>query len=56
MMSLTSNGYRCITHDRRGNGPSSQPMDGNNMHTLAAFSKGCAKKQLNADLFTYLKL
>ncbi len=35
MMFLASNGYRCIAHDRRGHGRSSQPWDGNNMDTYA---------------------
>jgi non-heme chloroperoxidase len=30
---LASNGYRCIAHDRRGHGRSSQPWDGNDMDT-----------------------
>ena len=36
MMFLASNGYRCIAHDRRGHGRSSQPWDGNNYDTFAA--------------------
>jgi len=35
MMFLTDHGYRCIAHDRRGNGRSSQPWDGNDMNTYA---------------------
>jgi non-heme chloroperoxidase len=35
MFSLASNGYRCIAHDRRGHGRSSQPWDGNNMDQYA---------------------
>ena len=35
MMFLASNGYRCIAHDRRGHGRSSQTWDGNNMDTYA---------------------
>ncbi len=35
MLFLTSKGYRCIAHDRRGHGRSSQPWDGNNMDTYA---------------------
>ncbi len=35
MFFLASNGYRCIAHDRRGHGRSSQPWDGNNMDTYA---------------------
>ena len=32
---LASNGYRCIAHDRRGHGRSSQPWNGNDMDTYA---------------------
>jgi non-heme chloroperoxidase len=35
MFFLASNGYRCIAHDRRGHGRSSQPWDGNEMNTYA---------------------
>lgn len=35
MMFLASKGYRCIAHDRRGHGRSSQPWDGNDMDTYA---------------------
>ena len=35
MLFLTSNGYRCIAHDRRGHGRSSQPWNGNDMNTYA---------------------
>jgi non-heme chloroperoxidase len=35
MFFLASNGYRCIAHDRRGHGRSSQPWHGNNMDTYA---------------------
>ena len=35
MMFLASNGFRCIAHDRRGHGRSSQPWNGNNMDTYA---------------------
>ena len=34
-MFLASNGYRCIAHDRRGHGRSSQPWSGNEMDTYA---------------------
>jgi non-heme chloroperoxidase len=33
MIFLASRGYRCIAHDRRGHGRSSQPWDGNDMDT-----------------------
>ncbi|HEU4322578.1 MAG TPA: alpha/beta hydrolase [Roseiflexaceae bacterium] len=35
MTFLASHGYRCIAHDRRGHGRSSQPWDGNEMDTYA---------------------
>jgi non-heme chloroperoxidase len=35
MIYLASNGYRCIAHDRRGHGRSSQPWNGNEMDTYA---------------------
>ncbi len=35
MIFLASRGYRCIAHDRRGHGRSSQPWDGNEMDTYA---------------------
>jgi non-heme chloroperoxidase len=35
MFFLASNGYRCIAHDRRGHGRSSQPWNGNDMDTYA---------------------
>nr|WP_222423726.1 alpha/beta hydrolase [Lysobacter antibioticus] len=35
MLFLASNGYRCIAHDRRGHGRSSQPWDGNDMDHYA---------------------
>ncbi len=35
MFFLCSRGYRCIAHDRRGHGRSSQPWDGNDMDTYA---------------------
>ena len=35
MLFLASNGYRCIAHDRRGHGRSSQPWNGNEMDTFA---------------------
>ncbi|HEX9725557.1 MAG TPA: alpha/beta hydrolase [Vicinamibacteria bacterium] len=35
MLFLASNGYRCIAHDRRGHGRSSQPWNGNEMDTYA---------------------
>ena len=35
MVFLASHGYRCIAHDRRGHGRSSQPWNGNDMDTYA---------------------
>jgi non-heme chloroperoxidase len=35
MFFLASHGYRCIAHDRRGHGRSSQPWDGNDMDHFA---------------------
>jgi len=34
-LAIASNGYRCIAHDRRGHGRSSQPWNGNDMDTYA---------------------
>ena len=35
MVFLSSNGYRCVAHDRRGHGRSSQPWIGNDMDTYS---------------------
>jgi len=35
MLFLADHGYRCIAHDRRGHGRSSQPWAGNEMNTYA---------------------
>jgi non-heme chloroperoxidase len=35
MFFLAQNGYRCIAHDRRGHGRSSQPWQGNDLDTYA---------------------
>src|SRR5450759_5543997 len=35
MVFLASHGYRCLAHDRRGHGRSSQPWSGNEMDTYA---------------------
>src|SRR5688500_19084942 len=35
MYHLADNGFRCIAHDRRGHGRSSQPWTGNDMDTYA---------------------
>ena len=36
MVFLADRGYRCVAHDRRGHGRSSQPWNGNEMDTYAA--------------------
>ena len=36
MLFLAERGFRCIAHDRRGHGRSSQPWDGNEMNTYAS--------------------
>lgn len=35
MLFLAERGYRCVAHDRRGHGRSSQPWSGNDMNTYA---------------------
>lgn len=35
MIFLADHGYRCVAHDRRGHGRSSQPWAGNDMNTYA---------------------
>ncbi len=35
MLFLADHGYRCVAHDRRGHGRSSQPWEGNEMNTYA---------------------
>jgi non-heme chloroperoxidase len=35
MLFLAERGFRCVAHDRRGHGRSSQPWDGNEMNTYA---------------------
>jgi non-heme chloroperoxidase len=49
MVFLASHGYRCIAHDRRGHGRSSQPWSGNDMDTyaddLAALTEALDLKQ-----------
>ena len=35
MFFFSSKGYRCIAHDRRGHGRSSQPWNGNEMNTYS---------------------
>jgi len=43
MFFLASKGYRCIGHDRRGHGRSSQPWQGNDMDTYAETSRRSSK-------------
>jgi non-heme chloroperoxidase len=44
MVFLASHGYRCIAHDRRGHGRSSQPWNGNEMDTYADDLAALAEK------------
>ena len=44
MLFLASHGYRCIAHDRRGHGRSSQPWNGNEMDTHADDLSGLIEK------------
>src|SRR3974390_2251794 len=46
MVFLADRGYRCIAHDRRGHGRSSQPWGGNEMETYSA-----ELAELNAKLY-----
>ena len=64
MVFLASHGYRCIAHDRRGHGRSSQPWHGNDMNTYAddlatlVDAHGLPTtytRQVNADLLAFLK-
>jgi non-heme chloroperoxidase len=64
MVFLASHGYRCIAHDRRGHGRSSQPWHGNDMNTYAdglatlVDAQGLPTThtdQVNADLLAFLK-
>ena len=38
MFFLASHSYRCVAHDRRGHGRSSQPWQGNDMDTSGQLS------------------
>src|SRR5687767_5001726 len=44
MFFLASHGYRCIGHDRRGHGRSSQPWNGNDLDTYADDLAALAEK------------
>jgi non-heme chloroperoxidase len=47
MFYLANRGYRCIAHDRRGHGRSSQPLIGNDMDTYADdLAEVCAQLEL----------
>src|SRR5512143_2348627 len=60
MFFLCNHGYRCIAHDRRGHGRSSQSWNGNDMDTcadnIAALVEALEleKKQGNAYLLAFL--
>ena len=44
MLFLASHGHRCIAHDRRGHGRSSQPWSGNEMDTMPTTSRSSSKR------------
>ena len=44
MFYLASRGYRCIAHDRRGHGRSSQPWHGNDLDTYADDLGGAGRR------------
>jgi non-heme chloroperoxidase len=44
MLFLGAHGFRCIAHDRRGHGRSSQPWNGNDMDTYADDLAGLVEK------------
>jgi non-heme chloroperoxidase len=46
MFFLASRGYRCIAHDRRGHGRSSQPWHGNDLDTYATISRRSPKRSI----------
>lgn len=50
MLFLASKGYRCIAHDRRGHGRSSQPWNGNDMDTYADCIKVFSETDFTRDL------
>jgi pimeloyl-ACP methyl ester carboxylesterase len=44
MLFLGARGYRCIAHDRRGHGRSSQPWNGNEMDNLRRRPRGARRE------------
>ena|ERR1700677_2407809 len=52
MFFLASHGYRCVAHDRRGHGRSSQPWNGNDMDT---YTYDCIKAFSETDFTEDLK-
>lgn len=58
MLFLASNGYRCIAHDRRGHGRSSQPWNDATLKVYPGAPHGLTdthKEQLGADLLAFVK-
>jgi len=47
MLFLASSGYRCIAHDRRGHGRSSQPWGGNDMDRTPSTASGRSPKRIS---------
>ena len=52
MFFLASHGYRCIAHDRRGHGRSSQPWTGNDMDTYADDLAELVRNSISRTRFT----
>ena len=52
MVYLASNGYRCIAHDRRGHGRSSQPWNGNDLGHLRRRPVGTHRSSLDLNGIT----
>src|SRR5256884_7858561 len=44
MIFLADRGYRCIAHDRRGHGRSSQPSNGNDMNNYEIGRASCRER------------
>jgi len=49
---LGARGYRCIAHDRRGHGRSSQPWNGNDMDTFADDLAALVEKKFDVPTLT----